>query len=39
MRADFEALPNSREPEAQMSRQEFDEAVESMKKGKQGPRS
>ena len=34
MRADFEALPNSREPETQMSRKEFDEAVDSMKTGK-----
>ena len=34
LRADFEALPNSREPNAEMSRKEFDEAVESMKTGK-----
>ena len=34
MRADFEALPNSRDPDAQMSRKEFDEAVDSMKTGK-----
>ena len=34
MRADFEILPESREPNAELTRQEFDEAVSSMKKGK-----
>ena len=34
MRADFEALPESRDAEAEMTRAEFDAAVQSMKKGK-----
>ena len=34
MRAEFEALPNSRDQEAQLTREEFDEAVNSMKNGK-----
>ena len=34
MRADFEALPTSKDPRDELKRQEFDEVVRAMKKGK-----
>ena len=34
LRAEFEALPDTDDPEEQMTRQEFEEALHSMKKGK-----